>query len=69
MEIPVRTDARIYKLASHLATELNHHLFDTLYHALALMEHATLVTANHHYFKKSNNRKEICMLAAFDAGA
>ena len=38
MELPTRAESSVYKLASHLATELNHHLFDTLYHALALQE-------------------------------
>jgi predicted nucleic acid-binding protein len=66
MEIPTRAESCVYKLASHLATELNHHLFDTLYHALALQENATLITADHRYFKKSINHGSICMLADFD---
>jgi predicted nucleic acid-binding protein len=66
MEIPTRAESSVYQLASHLATELNHHLFDTLYHALALQENATLITADHHYFKKSINHGSICMLADFD---
>ena len=66
MELPTRADSGIYKLASHLATKLNHHLFDTLYHALALQANATLITADHRYFRKSVNQGSICMLADFD---
>ena len=66
MEIPTSAESNVYKLASHLATELNHHLFDTLYHALALHENAMLITADHRYFRKSINHGSICMLADFD---
>ena len=65
MELPTRAESSVYKLASHLATELNHHLFDTLYHALALQDNATLITADHRYFRKSVNQGSICMLADF----
>ena len=66
MEIPVSADSGVYKLASQLAIDLNHHLFDTLYHALALQENATLLTADHRYFRKSVNHGSICMLEDFD---
>ena len=66
MELPTRADSSVYKLASHLATELNHHLFDTLYHALAIQDNATLITVDHRYFRKSVNHGSICMLADFD---
>ena len=66
MEIATSAESKVYKLASHLAAELNHHLFDTLYHALALHEKAMLITADHRYFRKSINHGSICMLADFD---
>jgi len=66
MEIPIRAESSVYKLANHLARELNHHLFDTLYHALALQDNATLLTADHRYFKKAVDHGSICMLADFD---
>jgi len=66
MEIPVTEDSNLYKLASHLAAGLNHHLFDTLYHALAIQEKATLVTADQRYYRKSKQRGSICLLADFD---
>ena len=36
MELPVVADLVIYQRASRLANDLNHHLFDTFYHAVAL---------------------------------
>ena len=66
MELPTRAESSVYKLASHLATKLNHHLFDTLYHALALQDNAILITADHRYFRKSVNHGSICMLADLD---
>ena len=66
MELPTRAESSVYKLASHLATELNHHLFDTLYHALPLQDNAILITADHRSFRKSVNHRTICMLADLD---
>ena len=66
MEIPTTEDGNLYKLASHLAAGLNHHLFDTLYHALAIQQKATLVTADHRYYRKSKQRGSICLLADFE---
>ena len=65
MEIPTTEDGNLYKLASHLAAGLNHHLFDTLYHALAIHEKAILVTADQRYFRKSKQRGSICLLPEF----
>ena len=65
MEIPTTEDSNLYKLASHLAAGLNHHLFDTLYHALAIQEKATLVTADLRYYRKSKQHGSICLLADF----
>ena len=35
LAIPVRGDAAIYARAMQLSRDLDHHLFDTLYHAVA----------------------------------
>ncbi len=67
MEIPVKEAASEYKLASQLALDLDHHLFDTLYHALALREEATLITADRRYFNKATEIGSINMLANFNA--
>lgn len=46
-----------------LATQLNHHLFDTLYHALALETHgANFVTADRRYFDKAQHLGQIIWL-------
>ena len=36
LAIPTRDDALIHSRAMHLSRDLGHHLFDTLYHAVAL---------------------------------
>jgi predicted nucleic acid-binding protein len=52
-----------------LATRLDHHLFDTLYHALALATPgAVLVTADRRYFNKAKSLGAICWLPEFDPG-
>ncbi len=46
-----------------LATQLNHHVFDTLYHSLALEEQgATFVTADRRYFVKARHLGQIAWL-------
>ncbi len=53
-----------YTTAMELSKILNHHLFDTLYHATALFEEgATLVTAEQKYFEKSHHLKKITLLS------
>lgn len=44
LELAVEADAGIYKRAGRIARQLNQHLFDTLYHALALERDAVLVS-------------------------
>ncbi len=53
--------------AAELSTALNHHLFDTLYHAVALEEQATLVTADESYFGKARQLGAIQLLRDFSA--
>jgi predicted nucleic acid-binding protein len=49
-----RDDDLIYWRAMQLSSQLNHHLFDTLYHALALeTDDAVLVTADEAYCRKA----------------
>ena len=57
--------APVLKRAADMAIALNHHLFDTLYHAVALEEGATLVTADETYFAKAGNLGNIEHLADF----
>lgn len=53
------------KRAADMSVALNHHLFDTLYHAVALEEGATLVTADEVYLGKAQGLGGISSLADF----
>ena len=54
MNVDVVDGIDVYRQASRLARSLNQHLFDTLYHAAALATPgATLITADHRYFRKA----------------
>lgn len=54
LEMIVADHAEIYRTAIRLSIELNHHLFDTLYHAVALnTPGAMLVTADRRYYDKA----------------
>lgn len=54
MEIPVLDDVEVYERACALSIRLRHHLFDTLYHAVAQsLPDTVLVTADDHYHRKA----------------
>lgn len=53
---------RIYRRAAEMSATLNHHLFDTLYHAVALEHGAELVTADKKYFNKACGLGSISLL-------
>lgn len=55
MEFPVVDDVAVLKRASRISRELQHHLFDTLYHAVALEHGRTLVSADDRYFRKAKH--------------
>jgi predicted nucleic acid-binding protein len=56
----------LYQTACELAIGLGQHLFDTLYHAVALhTPDATLVTADKRYFRNARNAGRIALLADF----
>ena len=58
-----------YHRAIALATQLNHHLFDTLYHALALeTAGAVFVTADRRYFDKAQHLGQMLWLPDFVVG-
>jgi predicted nucleic acid-binding protein len=66
MELPVLDTPGMYLTACELARSLGHHLFDTLYHAVALeVEGALLVTADEHYHRKACARGAIVLLSSF----
>lgn len=67
MRIPVMETAEIYVTASKLAVSLDQHLFDTLYHAVALASpDCTLVTADERYYEKAHKEGSIALLRDFD---
>lgn len=67
MELEVSTDLALYQRASRLSHELNHHLFDTLYHALALQREGLLITADDRYFRKARKLGSVARLASSTA--
>jgi predicted nucleic acid-binding protein len=69
LELPVLDTPSLYLAACELARSLNHHLFDTLYHAVALeTSDAALVTADEHYYRKAASRGSIALLSSFTPG-
>jgi predicted nucleic acid-binding protein len=64
MQFPTSDDPTVLLRATALAIETGHHLFDTLYHAVAL-EHddAVLVTADDRYRRKAERYGMIVALA------
>jgi predicted nucleic acid-binding protein len=67
MEIPVRHTLDVYRHACALAVELEHHVFDTLYHAVALTQRdLTLVTADRRYYQKGRKKGAIMLLSDYD---
>ncbi len=70
LEFPTTDDPNIIRRATTLAIEANHHLFDTLYHAIALEhEHALLITADMKYFGKAQRYGRIAALRDWDVRA
>ncbi|GAB6039654.1 type II toxin-antitoxin system VapC family toxin [Endothiovibrio diazotrophicus] len=66
LELPVEQSMESYTLASDLARQLDHHLFDTLYHAVALNHSdTTLFTADLRYLRKAEHLGKIEPLARF----
>jgi predicted nucleic acid-binding protein len=63
MDIPIVQSAHVHSTACKLSKELDHHLFDTLYHAVALsLDDAVLVTADERYYKKASRRVRLVLL-------
>lgn len=53
LELQVCDEHSVLLRAARLAADLDHHLFDTLYHAVALECEATLITADERYARKA----------------
>ena len=63
MEFQTISEAVIYKRATRLAVRLDQHLFDTLYHALAMEKGAMLLTADERYLRKARALGRIMRLS------
>lgn len=58
-------DLAVYEEAMRLSEEHQHHLFDTLYHAVALQfRDSTLVTADRRYYEKAAGNGAIHLLGS-----
>lgn len=63
MDMPVLDDVEVYEQAIELASGLRHHLFDTLYHAVALIApDTTLITADGAYYRRARHLGGIRLL-------
>ena len=62
----ISKSAWLYRRAIMMAQDFDHHLFDTLYHAAALEENATLITADERYFAKVAALGRIALLKHYD---
>ena len=68
LELPHVDEAAVYRRACELSVSLGQHLFDTLYHAVALeADAALLVTADDRYLRAARRRGRICALADWQA--
>ncbi len=66
LEWRVADSVAVYAEAISLAVKLDHHLFDTFYHAVALHEpDATLITADVRYYNKVRDVGRIALLENF----
>ena len=66
MELPVIAEAAVYKRAASLAAALHQHVFDTLYHAVALEQGAELISADRRYYRAAKHLGRITHLANWE---
>lgn len=63
LELPIADDPHVLARACGMAIELKQHLFDTLYHAVALgAPEAVLITADERYFRAARSAGGIARL-------
>jgi predicted nucleic acid-binding protein len=66
MEFPVLDELEVYLEAARLSAESGQHVFDTLYHAVALRRHgASLVTADERYYRHARRAGRVLLLQDF----
>jgi predicted nucleic acid-binding protein len=60
--------SKSYATACSLSIELNHHTFDTLFHAVAIeTQGATFITADEKYYRKAQTLGRILLLQDYQA--
>jgi predicted nucleic acid-binding protein len=62
LEAKVDASWEAHRLAAEVAVRLDHHVFDTLYHAVAVINDCMLVTADRRYFVKARDLGHIVLL-------
>jgi len=63
MDLPVLDGLEVYERAARLAADTGQHLFDTLYHAVALSRPgASLVTADERYYRAARDAGRLIRL-------
>lgn len=63
LSIDIDAGEIILRSAVNLASRLDHHLFDTIYHAVAIEHATTLVTADTRYYRKAQSLGHITLLS------
>jgi predicted nucleic acid-binding protein len=69
MALPVVNEPSVYRTACSLGARLGQHVFDTLYHAVALERDATLVTADLRYARKARRLGHLVPLGQWATAA
>jgi predicted nucleic acid-binding protein len=62
MELKIQQDAEVLKTAARLSRQYSHHVFDALYHALAIHLSAVFVTVDDNYYRKVETQGHIQLL-------
>ena len=66
MELPVSDEAAVYQRACELAVALRQHVFDTLYHAVALSRpDGMLLTADEQYYRRAVGTGRVTLLSDY----
>ncbi|MBX9585970.1 MAG: type II toxin-antitoxin system VapC family toxin [Gammaproteobacteria bacterium] len=66
MNFAINEEIEVYTSAAHLSSKYNHHLFDTLYHAVALESVNTVfITSDAKYYKRTKSEGSIMLLSDF----
>jgi predicted nucleic acid-binding protein len=67
LNVKRQSSKRVHERAVLLSKQLRHHMFDTLYHAVAIEHGVTLITADDAYFAKALRLGNIAMLLNYTA--